>query len=103
MAIKVKEIKDDAIVSIQVNKSFYLMAKNLSFHLFRQLPEDKREAQINNLKTKEYKDLSLEERNFYTVSLLLIEIERQAEESNQLEDKEILEPTDEDYKNSKLD
>ena len=103
MAIKVKEIKDDAIVSIQVNKSFYLMAKNLSFHLFRQLPEDKRELQINNLKTKEYKDLTQEERNFYTVGLLLVEIERQAEESNQLQDKEVLEPGDEGYVAPKLD
>lgn len=103
MAIKVKEIKDDAIVSIKVNKSFYLMAKNLSFYLFKQLPEDKREAQISNLKTKEYKDLSPEERNFYTIGLLLIEIERQAEESNQLEDKEILQPTDEGYIAPKLD
>jgi hypothetical protein len=103
MAIKTKELKDDAIVSIKVNKSFYLMAKNLSFHLFRQLPDDKREDQINNLKNKEYKDLSTEERNFYTIGLLLVEIERQAEESNQLEDKEILEPGDEGYIAPKLD
>lgn len=37
--IKVKEIKDDAIISISVNKNYYLMTKALSFMLIKQMHE----------------------------------------------------------------
>ena len=37
MAIKVKELKDDALITIQVNKSYYLMAKAASFYILQQL------------------------------------------------------------------
>ena len=33
--IKVKELKDDAIIDIKVNKSFYLMLKAASFHVLQ--------------------------------------------------------------------
>jgi hypothetical protein len=34
---KIKEIKDDALINISVNKAFYLMTKALSFYLFNQV------------------------------------------------------------------
>ena len=43
MAIKVKEIKDDAIIDIKVNKAYYLMVKATSLYLFKQMPEENRE------------------------------------------------------------
>ena len=35
--IKVKELKDDAILNIKVNKSFYLMAKAASFTILQNI------------------------------------------------------------------
>ena len=42
--ITVKEIKDDALVSVQVNKSFYFMVKSVLFYLFKEsdVPAEKR-------------------------------------------------------------
>jgi len=40
MAIKVKEIKDDAIVEIKVNKSFYLMLKGVSYYIYKNLTKE---------------------------------------------------------------
>jgi hypothetical protein len=37
MAINVKEISDDAIINVSVNKSFYMMTKALSFYLFQHI------------------------------------------------------------------
>ena len=37
MAIKVKEMKDDALIDVKVNKTYYLMVKALSFYLFNQI------------------------------------------------------------------
>ena len=42
MAVKVKELKDDAIVDVQVNKSFYYMMKSTLFYLFQQVADDKK-------------------------------------------------------------
>ena len=33
----VKELKDDALVKVEVNKSFYFMVKNALFFLFRDM------------------------------------------------------------------
>ena len=45
---KIKEIKDDALLNISVNKSFYLMTKALSFYLFTKVEV---EIKISFLKT----------------------------------------------------
>jgi len=34
---KVKELKDDAIVSVEVNKNFYLMVKAVLFQVFKEV------------------------------------------------------------------
>tara|TARA_R100000278_G_C5450818_1_gene157318 strand:- start:141 stop:461 length:321 start_codon:yes stop_codon:yes gene_type:complete len=99
MAIKVKEMKEDAIVSVKVNKSYYLMCKALSFFIVKQLDvkgEDP-SAKLQEIMTKEYKELDEVQRSFYTIALLLAEIEKQAQEENLTEEKEILEPGDEGY------
>ena len=97
--IKVKDLKEDALVDIKVNKAFYLMSKNVSFYLFKQLPkEDKeREESLKKIMESKYEDLSELERSFYTVTLLLAEIETQAKNNNLYDEKEILEEGDEGY------
>ena len=71
MAIKVKEIKDDAIINIKVNKAYYLMVKATSLYIFKQMPEENREEYLKNSLTKEYKDLDEIQRAFRTITLLL--------------------------------
>lgn len=103
MAIKLKEIKDDAIIEIKVNKNFYLMVKAASMYLYQQMDKEKIEEYLKDIGTKEYKDLDELQRSFYVNALLLAEIEKQAKESNQTVDKEVLEPGDEGYKPVNLD
>ena len=97
MAVKVKEIKSDMIVDIKVNYAFYLMVKGLSYYIFKTLPKETIEEDIKAVMTKKYDELNELQQHFYTTTLLLAEIERQAVSNNMFEEKEILEPTDEGY------
>ena len=97
--IKVKELKDDALIDIKVNKSFYLMVKNSLFYLFSHMPENvaEREKVLAKIMESKYEELTDLEKSFYTTTLLLAEIETQAKTGNLYDEKEILEPTDEGY------
>ena len=98
MAIKVKEIKDDAVLDITVNKSYYLMAKAASFAIIQSLNiEEKGDEYFKEIIEKKYEDLDPMQRAFYTIILLLSEIERTAFENNLYDEKEVLEPGDEGY------
>jgi len=89
MAIKVKEIKDDAIMHIPVNKTYYLMIKAVLFNLFERLQEKGlSDESLNQILKKSYTELSTEERSFFTVALLLAEIEKQATDQNLFDEKE---------------
>ena len=97
------EIADDAIIDIKVNKSFYFMVKNLGFTLYKLMSPE--EAQIfNDLMQKkdnnllpDYNNLSQPQQNFYTVMLLLAEIEKEALKNNLIQSKEVLMPEDEGF------
>ena len=96
--IKAKELKDDAIINISVNKNFYLMAKAASFTILQQMNiEEKGEEYFKNIITTKYEDLDDLQRTFYTIILVLAEIEKQASEKNLYTEKDILEPGDEGY------
>jgi hypothetical protein len=98
MAITVKEIKDDAVVSVKVNKSFYMMTKSLSFYLFQHIgKEDQTDEYLKSIMTKAYADLDDLQRSFYTVALLLAEMESQIKAENLYVEKEVLQPGDEGY------
>ena len=97
MAVKVKELKDDAIISIKVNKSFYLMVKSLSFYIFNQFSKETIEEDIKAVVHKKYDELTETQRHFYTLTLLLTEIEREAVNNKLFQEKEILERGDEGY------
>jgi len=96
--IKAKELKDDAILDIKVNKSYYLMAKAASFTILQQMNVvEKGEEYFKSIMTQKYEDLDDLQRAFYTIILLLAEIEKRATDENLYNEKEILEPGDEGY------
>ena len=96
--IKVQELKDDAVIDIKVNKAYYLMVKALSFKLVKEMFDNNQDPEyLKEVMDKEYKDLDELQRSFKTVTLLLAEIETQAKNQNQTQEKEILEPGDEGY------
>ena len=98
MAIKVKELIDDVILDIKVNKSFYLMAKAASVTILKHMNvEEKGHEYISQIASKKYEDMTEMERAFYTIILVIAEIERQATENKQYVEKEVLEPTDDGY------
>ena len=87
--VKVKELKDDIIVNVPVNKTYYLMVKAVLYDLFSKLIEKgANEESIQGMLKKEYNELTQDERSFFTVTLLLAEIEKQAIENNLFEEKE---------------
>jgi hypothetical protein len=85
---KVKELKDDALINVEVNKSFYFMVKNTLFYLFRvmDVKEEEREEVLKQLMSKSYNDMTHWEQAFYTTTLMLAEIERQAAVTNQYQE-----------------
>jgi hypothetical protein len=87
--VTVKEIKDDAIIHVPVNKTYYIMVKSVLFDLFNRLQEKGfNENLIQDIIKKSYVELSQEERSFYTITLLLAEIEKQATDNNLFEEKD---------------
>ena len=96
--IKVKELNDDAILDIKVNKSFYMMVKASLFVIFKELQDENPDKTVNILKSimdQKYTDLDDKQRVFYTLTLIVAEIERQAQLNNLTIEKEI---TEEDLK-----
>ena len=99
MPVKVKEIKDNALIDIKVNKNFYLMSKDALYTIFKHLIDGKsQEESVQHILTKKYQELGDFERAFYTITLLLSEIEKQVQENPDLYDeKEVREPNDPGY------
>jgi len=96
--IKVKEIKDDAIIQIPVSKGYYMMVKNLAFTLINNLmQQNKSDEYFQEVLSKPYVELDDDQRSLHTVSLLVAEIEAQANKNQLFIEKEILEPGDEGY------
>jgi len=106
MAIKVKELKDDAQISVPVNKAYYFMLKNNLFYLYNQIQSAGAEAcekSFETIKAADYSKMSQVEQSFYTVTLMIAEIERLSVEQNLFDEKEVLEPGDEGYVEPTLD
>jgi hypothetical protein len=82
MSVKLKELKDDALIDVQVNKSYYFMVKlelfNAVERMINETPEEAKD--LENIITKKYDELSVLQRTIYTLSLLVAEIERVATE-----------------------
>jgi hypothetical protein len=90
MGIKVKEIQDDAIIEIKVNKNFYLMIKAAMFYVFKQEPDNqKKEEMVKKVLDQDMREFTELEAAFKTLTLLIAEIERVALAENKMVDKEI--------------
>ena len=102
--LKVKELKEDALIDVKVNRSFYLMAKAASFTILQSMniPEKENgDEYFKKIMNEKYEDLDDAQRAFYTIILLLAEIEKKATEDNLYVEKEILEPGDKGYEEPK--
>ncbi len=89
---KVKQLKDDAILSIKVNKSYYLMVKASLLTMLTEINSDKDSDLtkfMKSLVTKGYNELDSKEKVFYTLTLLVGEIEKQAQDTDAFIEKEI--------------
>jgi hypothetical protein len=93
-SVKIKELSNDAILDIKVNKSFYMMVKASLFVVFKELQDQNPDKTVNILKSimdQKYTDLDDKQRIFYTLTLIVAEIERQAQLNNLIIEKEISE------------
>jgi hypothetical protein len=98
MPVKVLEVKDDSLVDIKVNKNYYFMTKASLAYLFKLNMDKGEEAEdLESIKDLKYPDMSDFQRAFYTLSLLVAEIERSAKLQDKVEEREILVPGDEGY------
>jgi len=92
MGEKVKEIKDNAIIEIKINKVFYLMLKKTLMYIFKQELDNEKITELIKKVTDKNSDNdphTEQEFAFKTVFLLLAEIEAQADKTNQFEEKDI--------------
>lgn len=104
MPLKFKELNDDAVIDIKVNKAYYLMVKNSLFFLLTQIKdEENREQLIKDTTSISYKDMSDWQKTFHTLTLLIAEIEKQAKDKKLYTEREILQPGDEGYIEPKQD
>jgi hypothetical protein len=98
MAIKVKELQDDILIDIQVNKAYYMMLKGTLHYLFNLVQDEKNRAEaLKVVMDGDYTKMDAYQRSFYTITLMLAEIERVAKEKKIFEEKDVLEPDDEGY------
>lgn len=98
MPVQVMEIQDDAMVDIQVNKNYYVMCKVSLAYLFKEnMDKGDKSENLEEIKDKTYGDMSDFQRIFYTLSLLVAEIERSAKKQEKTEEKEVLVPGDEGF------
>lgn len=80
MSVKLKELKDDALVNVLVNKSYYFMVKLELFNAVESIvnenPEEAKD--LDKILEKKYEDLTPKQKTVFTLSLLVAEIERVA-------------------------
>jgi len=96
MGNKVKELKDNAIVEVKINKVFYMMLKQTLLYIFKQDQDQEKISELIKKVTDKNSDNephSEQEFAFKTILLLLAEIEAQAEKTNQTDEKDIEEIT----------
>jgi translation initiation factor 2B subunit (eIF-2B alpha/beta/delta family) len=85
---KLKELKNDAILDIKINKAYYFMVKLELFKVldaYIQKHSEDKAKELTNIVSKKYEELDEEQKTIFVFSLLLAEIERVAEENNLFE------------------
>tara|TARA_R100001443_G_scaffold97836_1_gene104759 strand:- start:522 stop:866 length:345 start_codon:yes stop_codon:yes gene_type:complete len=89
---KVKELKEDAILDVKVNKTYYMMSKAALFTLLNDIytkEDGNPDKFVEDLINKEYGELDDKQRAFYTLTLLVGEIEKQAIANDAFIEKEV--------------
>lgn len=102
--LKNKVIKDDALIDVQVNKTYYMMCKASLFTLFKNIhtqSTENAEEFIKEVTSKGYEKLDETQRIFYTLTLLVGEIEKQAFNNNLFVDKKDNEKAKKETEDSK--
>ena len=82
-----------------------MIAKAASFTILKgmNIPEKENgDEYFKKIMNEKYENLDENQRAFYTVVLLLAEIEKQATENNLFIEKEVLQPGDEGYKEPEI-
>jgi hypothetical protein len=99
MAIKVKKLKDDAVIKIEISKNFYDLIKASLYYVFTlEKDEAKKEEILRKSITQEiYTPLNEYELTFKTLIHIIAEIERVAAMEGQFVEESILEPGDEGF------
>jgi hypothetical protein len=96
--IKAKELKENALVQIQVSKGYYLMVKMGIFYLINNMMKNNPSQEyFNNIGSKSYDELDDDQKLVKTMTLLIAEIELQAKNQNLYVETDVLEPGDEGY------
>lgn len=104
MPLKVKELKDDAVVTITCTKALYIMLKNALLYIFNdKFSTSDPTEHLKSLMSNEYNNMSDPEKTFYTLLLMIAEAEQKAVEKNLFMDTVIPEPGDPDYEEPTLD
>lgn len=82
--VNLKELKDDALINVLVNKSYYFMVKLELFkaveNIVNTAPEEAKE--LEKILQKKYEDLTSNQKTIFTLSLMIAEIERVANKEN---------------------
>lgn len=86
--IKIKTIKDDVIIDIQVSGAFYRVLRNTCLTLSQNMPLEEFQKLIKNFK-EEKPAQNINEQNLYNLLILLYEIETSAEKQNKTVEEEI--------------
>ena len=97
MAITVKEIKEDAIINISVDKAYYQMVKNLAYYIYQQSNITDAKEYIKEIANNSYNEMTEVQQSFHTLVLLIKEIENQAVVQKAIEEKQIPEVGEEGY------
>lgn len=98
MALKIKELKDDVLIDVTVNKSYYMMLKSALLYLFKNMSDDERSDEgIKSMMTGDYGKMSEIQQVFFTITLMVTDIEKKAIDNDHFTEKEVLEPGDEGY------
>lgn len=98
MPVKVKELKDDAVLEITCTKALYIMMKNALLYIFNDKFAAKDPAEhLKSLTSNDYNSMSDPEKAFYTLLLMIAEVEQKALAKDLFMESEIPVPGDPDY------
>jgi hypothetical protein len=97
--IKVKKLKDNAVVKIEISKNFYDLVRASLYYVFSLEKDEERKAEIlkKSITQEIHTPLNEYELTFKTLIHIVAEIERVAAQEGLFTEETILEPGDEGF------